>query len=69
MRSIDGVEVFGVTQVVVDKIAEEMVGMFQLSREGGSGLHYHEAWHYVNLLMHDGKTREDIYRSYIKSHP
>lgn len=69
MRSMDGVEVFGVTQVVVDKIAGEMVGIIQLSEDGGSGLHYHEAWHYVNLLMHDSKTREDIYRSYIKSHP
>ena len=69
MRSMDGVEVFGVTQVVVDKIAGEMVGMIQLSEDGGSGLHYHEAWHYVNLLMHDSKTREDIYRSYVKSHP
>jgi len=57
MTSVEnGEPVFGVTNVALDRLREEFVGTFKLNPIGGRGLHYHEAWHYVNLLLHDQKT-------------
>jgi hypothetical protein len=60
--------VFGVTQVSLDRIAGELTGLIQLSTNGGEGVTYHEAWHYVNLLLNDANTRSKIWDSYAKTH-
>lgn len=69
MRSCEGEEVFGVTNVMLDRLANEMVGTIQLRSDSGSGVEFHEAWHYVNLLVHNSIQREIIYSSYEKEHP
>lgn len=68
MRSTTNESVFGLTNVVLDRIAGEVTGYMKFSQYADSGIEYHEAWHYVNLLMHDKETRARIYESYIKSH-
>jgi hypothetical protein len=57
MRSVEnGKPVFGVMNVAFDTLREEFAPSFILNPIGGRGLHYHEAWHYVNLLLHDTTT-------------
>ncbi|QWM90615.1 hypothetical protein [uncultured phage cr61_1] len=68
MRSTDNELIFGVTLVSLDKIAGELTGMIMLSKDGGEGVTYHEAWHYVNLLLNDKHTRLKIWDSYAKDH-
>ena len=68
MRSTDNEQVFGVTQVSLDRIAGELTGLIQLSTNGGECVTYHEAWHYVNLLLNDANTRSKIWDSYAKTH-
>lgn len=70
MRSFTNKRVFGVTNAMTDLITGELTGIITLSSsEGGKGVHYHEAWHYVNLLMHSTQERRAIYDSYVAQHP
>jgi len=67
--AVDDVEVFGVVDAAVNTITGELFGYIGLSKRGGHGSQYHEAWHYVNLLIHDEQTRIAIYKAYLNSHP
>lgn len=67
--AVDDNEVFGVVDAAVNTITGELFGYIGLSRRGGIGSQYHEAWHYVNLLIHDEQTRIAIYKAYLNSHP
>lgn len=69
MRSATNEQVFGVTNVVLDRLADEITGYMMISSEADYGIEYHEAWHYVNLLMHDRATRARIYQEYVEKHP
>ena len=66
LRSIYNEEVYGVMQQSVDSLNEPV---FLFSNEAGQGVEFHEAWHYVNLLLHNNATRSAIYRAYCKKHP
>jgi hypothetical protein len=68
MRSTTNESVFGLTNVALDRIIGEIFGYFKFSERANAGIEYHEAWHYVNLLLHDENTRRRIYESYIKTH-
>ena len=68
MRSTTNESVYGLTNVALDRIAGEVTGYMKFSEYADEGIEYHEAWHYVNLLMHDKETRARIYESYIKTH-
>nr|DAN22302.1 MAG TPA_asm: hypothetical protein [Bacteriophage sp.] len=50
----------------VDSVNE---AVFLFSNEAGEGVEYHEAWHYVNLLLHTERTRNAIYQAYCEKHP
>ena len=69
-KSCTDADVFGFVTTVLDSLTQEITGRIILSNEegGGSGLHYHEAWHYVNLLMHNSDERMFLYKEYAKSH-
>jgi len=67
MKSMSGEDVFGVTNVVTNVITGTLMGVIKLSSRGNKGMGYHEAWHYVNLLIHDTKTRRRIYEAYAKA--
>lgn len=66
LRSIYNEEVYGVMQQSIDSLNEPV---FLFSNEAGQGVEFHEAWHYVNLLLHNSATRSAIYRAYCKKHP
>lgn len=68
MKSMTNEQVFGLTNVCLDRISEQTTGYIVLSTDSGIGVTYHEAWHYVNLLMHDKDTRVKIYQEYYKKH-
>lgn len=54
---------------MVNSLTGELIGKIGLSRQGGASVHYHEAWHYVNLLMLSRREREQLYKAYKDSHP
>lgn len=69
LNGVSNEQVFGVTNVAVDSLNNVMRGVFMLRKIAGRGLHYHEAFHYVNLLLHNKEQRENIYKAYVKLHP
>lgn len=68
MRSMTDRKVYGLVNLCSDKLVEGLTGYIQLSTQGGRGVTYHEAFHYVNLLMHNEEERNAIYRSFLKTH-
>lgn len=68
LKSFENNKVYGVTNLAVDQINKTVNGVITLSSEAGYGIHYHEAWHYVNLLLNDKAQRLKLYQAYAKSH-
>lgn len=60
---------YGVLNLSLDTLDKVRDGIITLSTQGGRGLHYHEAWHYVNLLLHNKYQRLNIYKDYVSKHP
>lgn len=69
MKGMTDEDVFGVTDIAVDALDGVINGIFMLSRHAGRGVHYHEAFHYVNLLLHTKQQRNQIYEAYVAQHP
>lgn len=69
LKGMDDEDVYGVTDVAVSILDDMMKGVFTFSRYAGRGTHYHEAFHYVNLLLHSKQQRNAIYEEYIRLHP
>uniref|UniRef100_A0AAU8BAZ0 Uncharacterized protein n=1 Tax=Dulem virus 42 TaxID=3145760 RepID=A0AAU8BAZ0_9CAUD len=68
LRSMSDGAVYGVTNVCSDALVGGLTGYIMLSRQGGMGVTYHEAFHYVNLLMHNNRERRQVYKSFLKTH-
>lgn len=68
LRGVTGKEVFGVTTLAVDKINGNLSGRFILRKDAGNGVHFHEAFHYVNLLLHSPRQRRKIYEQFASQH-
>jgi hypothetical protein len=68
MKSTTDEDVYGLTNVALDRIVDEVTGYMKFSEYADRGIEYHEAWHYVNLLMHDKNTRMRIYQAYLRTH-
>ena len=68
LKSTEDNKVFGVTQISADLINDEARVQFTLSRNAGHGIQFHEAFHYVNLLLHNKDKRQQIYDNYRKNH-
>lgn len=60
----NGPRVYGVT-----RLATNGIGNIILGQGAGKGIQYHEAWHYVNLLVHSPRERQIVYDDYVKHHP
>ena len=69
MKSAQDEDVFGLMDVVTDVLNHGDSPIFMFSDKAGSGIQYHEAWHYVNLLLHNKHQRQQIYDIYVKAHP
>jgi hypothetical protein len=52
LKSFTNKRVYGVTQVAADIINGEARVQFILSKNANRGVYFHEAFHYVNLLLH-----------------
>lgn len=66
MRAINTPSAYGLLQSVFDRIHDEFVARIVLSTKGGAGVEYHEAWHYVSLLLLTPAQRDQIYSDYVK---
>jgi hypothetical protein len=51
MRAINTPSAYGLLQSTFDRIHNEFTARITLSTKGGAGVEYHEAWHYVSLLL------------------
>lgn len=60
----NGPRVYGVT-----RLAANGIGNIILGQGAGKGIQYHEAWHYINLLVHSPRERQIVYDDYVKHHP
>lgn len=69
MRAINAPSAYGLLQSVFDRIHDEFVARIVLSTKGGAGVEYHEAWHYVSLLLLTPAQRDQIYSDYVKRNP
>lgn len=69
MRAINTPSAYGLLQSVFDRIHDEFVARIVLSTKGGAGVEYHEAWHYVSLLLLTPAQRDQIYSDYVKRNP
>jgi len=67
MRSFENDPVYGLTIASLDTIYGEIVGNIMISAQSGAGVEYHEAWHYVNLLLHNKLERNAIYKDFAKA--
>jgi hypothetical protein len=67
MRSFENDPVYGLTIASLDTIYNEIVGNIMLSSQSGAGVEYHEAWHYVNLLLHNKLERNAIYKDFARA--
>lgn len=68
LKSMSSGEAYGVTTVISSVLANKVVGMMAFNDQADAGIEYHEAWHYVSLLLSDPKTRRRIYDAYAKAH-
>lgn len=68
MKGLHNETVYGVTNLACSSIVDSVYGFITLSKKSGKGLEYHEAWHYVNLLLHNRTMRMKIYEDYRSKH-
>ena len=68
LRGTENEQVFGVTNISLDKLRKEVMGYMVLSTAAGVGIQFHEAFHYVNLLLHTKQQRMAIYREFVENH-
>lgn len=68
IRSCGNEKVYGLTNVFLDSLTGAITPIIRLSTKSGTGVAYHEAWHYVNLLLNDADTRALIWKDYLDTH-
>lgn len=61
-------KIYGCMQVAIDSLTGNNDAVFQFDMLAGKGVHFHEGWHYVNLLLHNSKERTKLYKIYAKQH-
>lgn len=69
MKMVNAPQVFGVMQVVFDRILKEFRPQITLSDQAGRGIEYHEGFHYVSLLLLNEQQRNQVYSDYVKNNP
>ena len=69
LTAISGKTAYGLFNVAIEGVNQEISPIFQLSKLAGYGIEYHEGFHYVNLLLHSPEERIDFYNRFIKINP
>ena len=59
-------KIYGCMQTAINGLTGNREAIFQFDILAGKGTHFHEGWHYVNLLLHDSKERSKLYKIYAK---
>lgn len=68
LRTHSNEKAYGVMRVVWDYFKKEFNPQIVISKHGGKGVTYHEAWHYVSQLLLTENQRSALYQDYIKRH-
>ena len=70
LRGCNDEIVYGAMNASIDALGK-VTGNFTLSSAEGSGrgVHFHEAWHFINLLIHTKEERTALYKLYLEQHP
>lgn len=69
LKSLDNKKIYGLVNVYTDTLNEVLRGVIFVRSDAGRGVHYHEAFHYINLLLHTKEQRLAIYKEYKRLHP
>lgn len=59
---------YGIMRMVVNAITQEIMPQIGLSLQSGEGVEYHEAFHYVSLLLLNEAQRRAVYQEYVNTH-
>lgn len=65
----DAAGVFGLVKASFSRILHEFRPTITLSTKAGEGLEYHEAWHYVSLIILNDNQRNQVYSDFLKRNP
>jgi len=68
LRTHSDEEAYGVLRVAFDRILNEFKPTVTLRETAGRGIEYHEAWHYVSMLLLSEQERQSIYQDYVNRH-
>lgn len=69
MKAVNAPQAYGLLQAVFDRLHDEFVPRITLSTKAGRGVEYHEAWHYVSLLLLNDNVRNQIYSDFVTRNP
>lgn len=67
LSTVQDGKIYGVMRVAVNKITGELTPQIVISKTAGEGIEYHEAFHYVSLLLLNDKQRQRVYQDYVDS--
>lgn len=59
---------YGIMRIAVNAITKEFMPQIGLSLQSGEGVQYHEAFHYVSLLLLNDNQRRAVYQEYVNTH-
>lgn len=62
-------KVYGLMRVAVNTLQGELTPQILLSKESGEGVEFHEAFHYVSMLLLTPSERRIIYQQYMDTNP
>lgn len=68
MRMADSPSVYGVMEVVWDRLLQEFRPRIILSQQAGRGVGYHEGYHYASMLILNEEQRNQVYSDYVNRH-
>lgn len=69
MKGVNNEDVYGVLNIAVDVLLGEYYGFIMFRKDAGDGIQYHEAFHYVNLLLNTPEQRNKIYKKFVELNP
>ena len=69
MKTASVPKIYGLLQSSFDRIKNEFTPRITLSKYAGKGIEYHEAWHYVSLLILSPSQRDQVYSDFVRRNP
>lgn len=60
-------EAYGLFNVVMDTMSNELMPRISLSKQAGAGVEYHEAFHFVTQMFLTEAQRNQLYQEYVKA--